>query len=94
MHIIVGLFFIALGIWGVFDEWYYVVDFIKGGSCVFLVIIGLVGIMAGVVGPTNKSSREDDDHEPESEPDSESADEQDPDYRPFENGDEEGAFDE
>ena len=51
MHIIIGLFFIALGIWGVFDEWYYVVDFVKGGGSVFLVLAGLVGILAGLVGP-------------------------------------------
>ena len=50
MHIIVGLFFIALGIWGVFDEWYYVVDFLKGSFSVLLVAVGLVGIMAGAVG--------------------------------------------
>ena len=53
MHIIVGLFFIALGIWGVFDEWYYVVDFLKGSSSVLLTLVGFIGILAGVVGPIN-----------------------------------------
>ncbi len=54
MHIIVGLFFIALGIWGVFDEWYYVVDFVKGGSSVLLVVVGIFGILAGAAGPQKK----------------------------------------
>lgn len=54
MHIIIGLFFIALGIWGVFDEWYYVVDFVKGSSSVLLVLIGIFGILAGLVGPIKK----------------------------------------
>jgi hypothetical protein len=31
LHIILGLFFIALGIWGLFDEYYYVADSFKGG---------------------------------------------------------------
>jgi len=35
LHIILGLFFIALGIWGLFDEYYYVADFVKGGLPVF-----------------------------------------------------------
>ena len=56
MHIIIGLFFIALGIWGVFDEWYYVVDFVKGSGSVFLVLAGLVGILAGLVGPIRRGN--------------------------------------
>jgi len=51
MHIIIGLFFIALGIWGVFDEWYYVVDFVKGGTAIFLIIGGLVSTLAGLAIP-------------------------------------------
>ena len=58
MHIIIGLFFIALGIWGVFDEWYYVVDFVKGSFSVLLVLAGLFGILAGVVGPIKKPKQE------------------------------------
>jgi len=54
MHIVVGLFFIALGIWGVFDECYYVVDFVKGSSSVLLVVAGVFGILAGVLGPLKK----------------------------------------
>lgn len=52
MHIIVGLFFIALGIWGVFDEWYYVVDFIKGASAVVMVVVGAIAMLTGLVGPS------------------------------------------
>ncbi len=57
MHIIVGLFFIALGIWGVFDEWYYVIDFVKGSSSVALIIAGLIGILSGVAGPLRPIQR-------------------------------------
>ena len=28
LHIIAGLFFVALGIWGLYDEFYYVADFV------------------------------------------------------------------
>jgi len=56
MHIIIGLFFISLGIWGVFDEWYYVVDFLKGFFSIFLVIIGLIGILAGIVGSKGRTA--------------------------------------
>ena len=55
MHIIIGLFFIALGIWGVFDEWYYVVDFVKGASAVILLAIGHIAILAGVMKPKQES---------------------------------------
>jgi hypothetical protein len=60
MHIIIGLFFISLGIWGVFDEWYYVVDFVKGSGAVLLVLAGLVGILAGLVGPIHRAEESDD----------------------------------
>jgi len=55
MHVIIGLFVISLGVWGVFDEWYYVVDFLKGFFSIFLVGIGLVAILAGVVDPKRKT---------------------------------------
>jgi len=51
MHIVVGLFFVSLGLWGVFDEWYYVVDCLKGGFSLALVVAGIIAILAGVVGP-------------------------------------------
>jgi hypothetical protein len=59
MHIVVGLFFIALGTWGVFDEWYYVVDCVKGGTTVFLLAVGHIAILAGVVRPKEKAEESD-----------------------------------
>ena len=52
--IILGLFFIALGIWGFFDEYYYVADFIKGGLPVLLMLSGLVAMLAGFIPPAKK----------------------------------------
>jgi hypothetical protein len=54
LSIILGLFFIALGIWGLFDEYYYVADFIKGGLPIFLALSGLIAVLAGVIPPTEK----------------------------------------
>ena len=48
-HIIFGLFFIALGIWGVFDEYYYVHDFILGGLPFLLIFLGLLATLAGFI---------------------------------------------
>lgn len=56
LTIILGLFFIALGIWGLFDEYYYVADFIKGGLPIFLVVSGLIAVLAGVIPPTEKEN--------------------------------------
>jgi uncharacterized membrane protein HdeD (DUF308 family) len=50
MHVILGLFFVALGIWGIFDEWYYVLDCLKGGGSLFMLVGGLLAIVAGVLG--------------------------------------------
>jgi len=58
MHIIIGLFFIALGIWGVYDEYYYVADVIKGGLPIVMVIIGLVATLAGIVPVRSKEEVE------------------------------------
>ncbi len=53
-HVIVGLFFIALGIWGVFDEWYYVVNCVKGGASVFLVLAGALALLTGLSRPRRR----------------------------------------
>ena len=50
MHIILGLFFVALGIWGIFDEWYYVLDCLKGGGSLVLMVGGLLALVAGTMG--------------------------------------------
>lgn len=54
IHIVLGLFFIALGIWGLYDEYYYVADIFKGGLPVFLVLSGLIAIVAGYAPPREK----------------------------------------
>ena len=47
ISIVLGLFFIALGIWGIFDEYYYVADFLKGALPVVLMLCGSVAVLAG-----------------------------------------------
>ena len=59
IHIIFGLFFISLGIWGIFDEWYYVVDFLKGFSAVALLIGGMLAILVGVLNPQTENGERD-----------------------------------
>ncbi len=54
LHIILGLFFIALGIWGFFDQYYYVADVVKGGLPILLMLSGLVATLAGLLPPTKK----------------------------------------
>ena len=49
IQIILGLFFIAVGIWGLFDEYYYVADFIKGGLPLLLMLSGLIATFAGLL---------------------------------------------
>ncbi len=47
ISVILGLFFVALGIWGLIDEYYYVVDFLKGGIPIVLMLCGLLAVLAG-----------------------------------------------
>ena len=54
VNIVLGLFFIARGIWGLFDNYYYVADFIKGGLSILLMLSGLVAMLAGFIPPTKK----------------------------------------
>ena len=49
VHIILGLFVMALGVWGLFDEYYYVVDFLKGSIPLALMAGGLLATLAGFV---------------------------------------------
>ena len=49
MSIVIGLFLIALGIWGVIDERYFVLDFLKGGIPIALMLGGLLATLAGTV---------------------------------------------
>ena len=48
-HIFAGLFMAAVGIWGIFEEYYYVADFIKGGGPLFLMAGGVLATLAGCV---------------------------------------------
>ena len=48
-HIFAGLFMAAVGIWGIFEEYYYVADFIKGGGPLFLMAAGVLATLAGCV---------------------------------------------
>ena len=54
ISIVLGLFFIALGIWGLFDEYYYVADFIKGSIPILFMLAGLIATLAGFIPPTKK----------------------------------------
>ena len=58
IEIVIGLLMIALGLWGVFDEYYYVSDFVKGGVPLFFMMIGLLAAMAGIV-PIKKEEEND-----------------------------------
>lgn len=59
LHVIFGLLFIALGIWGVFDEYYYIADIIKGGLPICMILLGLVATLAGFIPPKVKEESED-----------------------------------
>ena len=64
MHIILGLFFVALGIWGIFDEWYYVLDCLKGSGALLLLLGGLLAMIAGCFGSPRESAMPTTEEEP------------------------------
>ena len=51
VQVIVGLFLVAFGIWGLFDDWYYVVDFISGMVPVLMVLVGMCSLALAFLGP-------------------------------------------
>ena len=53
-HIVGGLLILALGIWGLYDEYYYVVDFMKGGIPIILMLGGLLATLASCVRQNNE----------------------------------------
>jgi len=59
VHIVLGLFFIALGIWGLFDAYYYVADLVKGGLPLLLILFGLLATLAGFIPPNTKEEESD-----------------------------------
>ncbi len=50
MHVIVGLMMIALGVWGVMDEWYYALDCLKAIGALGLTLGGFLALLGGVFG--------------------------------------------
>jgi len=54
LHIITGLFLIALGIWGGYDMYYYVADIVKGGFPIVLILFGLLATLAGFIPPEKR----------------------------------------
>lgn len=59
-HVIIGLFLLALGIWGLYDEYYYVADVVKGALPILAIIIGLVATLSGFIPPKFKEDSEND----------------------------------
>lgn len=59
MGVVLGLVFIALGVWGLYDEYYYVADFFKGGLPLVLMAFGLLATLAGVT-PFREEEKQDD----------------------------------
>jgi len=58
-EVIYGLFFISLGIWALFDQWYYVMDNLKGMLPVVMLAMGILSLVIVVVGPEKlKEDRE------------------------------------
>ncbi|MBF0443903.1 MAG: hypothetical protein HQK54_18485 [Oligoflexales bacterium] len=51
VQVIVGLFLIAFGIWGLFDDWYYVLDFFSGLIPVLMIMVGLCSLALVYIGP-------------------------------------------
>ncbi len=44
----VGIFALANGIYGVYDEYFNVIDFLKGAGPLILILIGIVMLLAGL----------------------------------------------
>jgi threonine/homoserine/homoserine lactone efflux protein len=57
-HMFVGLLLLAVGVWGVFEEYYFVVDFVKGAGPIVLMLVGLLAALAGCV--SQKKEEEED----------------------------------
>ena len=44
----IGVFALSNGIYGVYDEYFNVIDFLKGAGPLILIVIGLVALFAGL----------------------------------------------
>jgi hypothetical protein len=47
-HLILGIFALTVGIYGVYDEYFNVIDFLKGASPLIFIAIGIVAVVAGL----------------------------------------------
>lgn len=59
LEIVLGFFLVALGVWGMYDEYYFVADFMKGGIPLFLMLFGLLATLAGIM-PLQKEEENED----------------------------------
>ncbi|MEI8346926.1 MAG: hypothetical protein WCG27_05635 [Pseudomonadota bacterium] len=48
IHVGIGVFFLVNGIYGVYDEYISVIDFLKGASPLIFLAIGGVALVAGI----------------------------------------------
>ena len=47
-HVVFGVTLLGVGIYGFFDEYYAVLDFLKGSVPLALLLLGMVAVVAGV----------------------------------------------
>jgi len=57
-HIFLGLLLLAVGVWGLFEEFYFVVDFLKGAGPIAAMLCGLLATLAGCVPPKREEEEE------------------------------------
>ncbi len=55
IHIVSGLTLLGLGIWGVVDQWYYIVDLFSGAGPVALVLFGAFAIWVSIMSENNEN---------------------------------------
>ncbi len=48
VHLIVGIVALVLGVYGVYDEYFNVIDFLKGASPLIFIAVGVVALVAGL----------------------------------------------
>ncbi len=47
-HFVVGILALAVGIYGFYDEYFNVIDFIKGSTPIIFIVCGVIALVAGV----------------------------------------------
>lgn len=48
VHLFIGVFALFNGIYGIYDEYYNVIDFLKGAGPLIFIFIGIVALVAGL----------------------------------------------